>query len=93
MISLEILKERIIDILKLQIDPSSISLKTKLIMSDQLEIDSLDLVDLIVTLESEFDIDLTDLDNKNLYTVGDLLDTINSKLEDRSTGLYDDTKI
>ncbi|NLM18754.1 MAG: acyl carrier protein, partial [Clostridiaceae bacterium] len=43
---------------------------------DDLNADSLDIVDLIITLESEYDISIPDEDAQRLKTVGDAVDFI-----------------
>jgi acyl carrier protein len=45
---------------------------------DDLGADSLDLVELIMTMEEEFDIDISDEDAEKLVTVKDAIDYINS---------------
>ncbi len=45
---------------------------------DDLGADSLDLVELIMTMEEEFDIDISDEDAENILTVKDAIDYINS---------------
>jgi acyl carrier protein len=45
---------------------------------DDLGADSLDLVELIMTMEEEFDIDISDEDAEKLVTVKDAFDYINS---------------
>ncbi len=46
---------------------------------DDLGADSLDLVELIMTMEEEFDIDISDEDAEKLVTVKDAFDYINSQ--------------
>ena len=45
---------------------------------DDLGADSLDLVELIMSMEEEFDIDISDEDAEKLVTVKDAIDYINS---------------
>ncbi len=45
---------------------------------DDLGADSLDLVELIMTMEEEFDIDISDDDAEKILTVKDAIDYINS---------------
>ncbi|MGN0448551.1 MAG: phosphopantetheine-binding protein [Acutalibacteraceae bacterium] len=44
----------------------------------QLGLDSLDVVDLIMTAEEEFDIEITDEALEKIHTLGDLITTIDS---------------
>ena len=46
--------------------------------TDDLGADSLDLVELIMTMEEEFDIDIGDEDAEKLVTVQDAIDYINA---------------
>ena len=47
---------------------------------DDLGADSLDVVDLIMSLEEEFDIEIPDEDVENMKTVGDIVKHIEAKL-------------
>ena len=55
-----------------ELDPDSITLETNLI--DDLGADSLDVVELIMSLEDEFGIAISDEDAAQLYTVGRIVD-------------------
>ncbi len=55
-----------------ELDPESITLDTNLI--DDLGADSLDVVELIMSLEDEFGIAISDNDAAQLYTVGRIVD-------------------
>ena len=55
-----------------ELDPESITMDTNLI--DDLGADSLDVVELIMSLEDEFGIALSDNDAAQLYTVGRIVD-------------------
>ena len=48
--------------------------------SDDLGLDSLDMVELIMRLEEEFDIGIQDADAKSVKTVSDTVDLINRKI-------------
>ena len=65
-----------------ELDPESITADTNLI--DDLGADSLDVVELIMSLEDEFGIAISDEDAAQLYTVGFLLD----KRRARVSGLH-----
>lgn len=66
------MKERIIDVLakQLRIDPSEITEDSSIM--DDLGADSLDLVEILMTLESEMGIVISDEDALTLKTVGDV---------------------
>ena len=55
-----------------ELDPESITMDTNLI--DDLGADSLDVVELIMSLEDEFGIAISDNDASQLYTVGRIVD-------------------
>ncbi len=61
---------------QLNVDESEINLATSFI--DDLGADSLDLVDLMMALEEEFDIEVTEDEVENLKTVGDIVDFVKS---------------
>lgn len=62
---------------QLNVDESEINLATSFI--DDLGADSLDLVDLMMALEEEFDIEVTEDEVENLKTVGDIVDFVKSR--------------
>ncbi|MCI9510642.1 MAG: acyl carrier protein [Angelakisella sp.] len=72
--------EKVAAILAEQLDAEeeSITLETNLV--DDLGADSLDVVDLVMTLEDEFDMEIPDEDVVDVHTVGDIV----KYLEDRS---------
>ncbi|MBR4472807.1 MAG: acyl carrier protein [Oscillospiraceae bacterium] len=55
-----------------ELDPDSITLETNLI--DDLGADSLDVVELIMSLEDEFGVSISDEDAAQLYTVGRIVE-------------------
>ena len=55
-----------------ELDPDSITLETNLI--DDPGADSLDVVELIMSLEDEFGVSISDEDAAQLYTVGRIVD-------------------
>lgn len=65
-------KEIIVD--QLLVDESSVEMYTAIVAD--LGADSTDIVDLILTLEEEFDVDITDEDAEELVTVGDIVEYI-----------------
>ena len=60
---------------QLEVGPALITPDTDII--DDLEADSLDLVELIMTLEDHYDIVLTDDKTANVRTVGQVVDMLN----------------
>ena len=68
--------EKVIEILadQLSVDPSIITEDSNLV--DDLEADSLAVIDLIMCLEDEFDIEVPDSEVENLKTVGAIVHVI-----------------
>ena len=73
------MKEEIINLIAntLEISKETITEKTNLIKD--LEIDSLDLVELIAAFELEYNIEILDKDIKNLQTVKDIIEYVEKK--------------
>ena len=65
--------EKVIAILSTQfdVDPDAITAETDIV--DDLGADSLDLVDMLMTLEDEFDMEIPDEEIENVKTVGDIV--------------------
>ena len=61
---------------KLGVDPSDVVPEASFV--DDLGADSLDLVELIMSMEEAFEIEISDEDAENLKTVQDAIDYINS---------------
>ncbi len=55
-----------------ELDPETVTMETNLI--DDLGADSLDVVELIMSLEDEFGVTISDEDAAQLYTVGRIVD-------------------
>jgi len=62
----------------IDIDDERVVLEASLI--DDLGADSLDMVELIMTFEEEFEIEIPDEDAQEIFTVKDAVDYINEKL-------------
>jgi len=60
------------------VDPESISEDTNL--AEDLDADSLDLVDLVMSLEDEFDTEVPDEDLADLKTIGDIVKFVEERL-------------
>ena len=74
--------ERIISLISDQfnVDESSINLETS--FRDDLNADSLDLVELIMALEDEFDLEIEDEEVEAIKTIGDSINYIKNALGD-----------
>jgi acyl carrier protein len=70
-------KEIIID--QLGVDEKEVALEAKFI--DDLGADSLDLVELVMALEEEYDTEITDEDAEKIQTVGDAIEYIKSHIK------------
>ena len=74
----EMIKEIIAD--KLSVDPESITLEASFI--DDLNADSLDIVELIMALEDELEMEIPDEDVENFKTVGDVVNYVKAHHEE-----------
>lgn len=64
--------EKLIDLLAKQFDVDRDEINENTDIVDDLGADSLDVVDLVMTLEDEFDMEIPDEDVETIRTVGDL---------------------
>lgn len=65
---------------QLSIDEDEISMDSCFV--DDLGADSLDIVELIMALEEEFDMEIPDEDAEKISTVGDVVEYIKARVED-----------
>ncbi|MCD8328331.1 MAG: acyl carrier protein [Ruminococcus sp.] len=65
-------KEIIID--QLDVDEDKVTMEASIV--DDLGADSLDIVDMVMTLEEEFDVKISDDEVENVKTVGDIVKII-----------------
>lgn len=72
--------EKIKVILAGQFDVDEDSLKNDTDLQDDLGADSLDVVDLLMSIEDEFDIEIPDEEIENIRTVGDLVSYIEANI-------------
>jgi len=68
-------REIIVD--RLEVDEEKVTREAS--FRDDLEADSLDVVELVMELEDEFGLEISDEDAEKIVTVGDAVDYINSK--------------
>ena len=76
-VSFEQLKDLVVD--KLDVDESKVTIESSFI--DDLGADSLDTVELIMSLEDEFDISIEDEAAEKLKTVGDVLNYLEKNVK------------
>ncbi|MFD2760481.1 acyl carrier protein [Lentibacillus juripiscarius] len=67
-------KDIIVD--KLEVEESQVKMEAS--FKDDLEADSLDVVELVMELEDEFDMEIADEEAEKINTVGDAVNYINS---------------
>lgn len=65
--------EKVRDILVEQLDVEEEKVSMEASIIDDLGADSLDVVDLVMSLEDEFDVEIPDEQVKNMKTVGDIV--------------------
>ncbi|HEY4600158.1 MAG TPA: acyl carrier protein [Cerasibacillus sp.] len=70
----ERVKKIIVD--QLEVEEEKVTMEASFI--DDLEADSLDVVELVMELEDEFDMEIADDEAENIQTVGDAVNYINS---------------
>ena len=68
--------EKITAILAEQLDTDAESMTPDTKIADDLGADSLDLVDLLMSIEDEFGVEIPDEEVENLSTIGDVVDYI-----------------
>lgn len=72
----DVLKDIIVD--QLGVEDDLVTMETS--FTDDLEADSLDMVELMMAIEEEYDIEISEDDAETIVTVGDAVAYINSKL-------------
>ncbi|HJB25619.1 MAG TPA: acyl carrier protein [Firmicutes bacterium] len=74
--------EKVRDILCEQLDVDEEKVTMEANITDDLGADSLDIVDLVMSLEEEFDVEVPDEEVENIKTVGDIVKFIESHVEE-----------
>lgn len=69
--------EKVKSILSEQLDIAESDIKAESLIAEDLGADSLDVVDLLMSLEDEFEVEIPDEEIENIKTVGDLVNYIN----------------
>ena len=74
------LEKEVIDIIAnvLEVDKSLLNVNTNL--TKDLDVESLDLVDLVVAFEDKYNLEIPDPDIKNLQTIQDIIDYLNKNV-------------
>jgi len=71
--------QRVEDLIAEQLGVELDQVTTEASLMDDLGADSLDLVELVMALEEEFEIEITDDEGEKLKTVGEVVDLIKAK--------------
>ena len=71
--------DKVKEILVDQLDVNEDSITLESVITDDLGADSLDVVDLVMSLEEEFDVEIPDEDIESIKTVEDIVKFIESK--------------
>jgi len=78
-------RDRIIKIIKEQLNVKESEIKLEASFVDDLGADSLDTVELLMAMEEEFGIEIPDEDADKAKTVGDVINYINNTLENHAS--------
>ncbi len=78
----EAIKQKVIDLIVEKLDVDREDVKPEAHIIDDLGADSLDVVELVMALEDEFDIEIPDEDAENIRTVQDVFDYIDKIVSD-----------
>ena len=73
--------EKLIALLAEQLDAEAGEITEETDIIDDLGADSLDVVDLVMSLEDEFDLEIPDEDIENIRTVGELVKYLEGRVE------------
>lgn len=73
--------EKVREILCDQLDVEEAQVTMEASITDDLGADSLDVVDLVMSIEEEFDLEFPDEEVENIKTVGDIVKYIESKID------------
>lgn len=74
--------DKIKSIIVEQLDADEADVTMEANIQDDLGADSLDVVDLVMSIEENFDVEIPDEDVENIKTVGDIVKYIESKTEE-----------
>ena len=74
--------DKIKDIIVEQLDVGEDSVTMEASITEDLGADSLDVVDLVMSIEESFDVEIPDEEVENIKTVGDIVKYIENKVEE-----------
>ena len=76
---MKIMLERIVEIVKEQLNVSDVAITADTSFEKDLEVDSLDLFELVMALEEEYDVEIPSEDLERLTTVGEVIAYLKEK--------------
>ena len=76
--------DKIKDIIVEQLDVEEDAVTMEASITEDLGADSLDVVDLVMSIEESFDVEIPDEEVENIKTVGDIVKYIENKVEEES---------
>ena len=74
--------DKIKDIIVEQLDVEEDAVTMEASITEDLGADSLDVVDLVMSIEESFDVEIPDEEVENIKTVGDIVNYIENKVEE-----------
>lgn len=74
--------DKIKDIIVEQLDVEEDAVTMEASITEDLGADSLDVVDLVMSIEESFDVEISDEEVENIKTVGDIVKYIENKVEE-----------
>lgn len=74
--------DKIKDIIVEQLDVEEDAVTMEASITEDLGADSLDVVDLVMSIEESFDVEIPDEEVENIKTVGDIVKNIENKVEE-----------
>lgn len=74
--------DKIKDIIVEQLDVEEDAVTMEAFITEDLGADSLDVVDLVMSIEESFDVEIPDEEVENIKTVGDIVKYIENKVEE-----------
>ncbi|MCQ2523185.1 MAG: acyl carrier protein [Lachnospiraceae bacterium] len=73
--------EKIVEIIKEQLNIDDVEITEETSFKDDLGVDSLDLLELVMAFEEEYDMELEPEELEGIHTVGDVIEYIKSNVE------------
>lgn len=74
--------EKVVEIIKEQLNMENVDIKMETSFKEDLDVDSLDLFELVMALEEEYDVEIPSEDLEQLTTVGAVVEYLKDKGEE-----------